>query len=117
MELSRTDAISRTNKYLKMAMNGPTSLAHTVAAEIHIDVGNYQECIDESVMAVSLDPNDPHSHFTMGLALVHNGRHKESVDSFKRAIRLDPFYEDVYGFQKIVSKMPILGPSQFSVQS
>jgi len=98
MELSPIDAISRTNKYLKMAMNGPTPLAHIVGAEIHMDVGNFQECIDKAVMAVSLDPNDPDSHFTMGLALVHNGRHKESVDSFKRAIRLDPFYQDAYGF-------------------
>ncbi len=98
MELNHIDAISRTNKYLKMAMNGPTPLAHIVAAEIHMDVGNFQEFIDEAVMAVSLDPNDPDSHFTMGLALVHNGRHKESVDSFKRAIRLDPVYQDAYGF-------------------
>ena len=98
MELNRTDAISRTNKYLKMAMNGPTPLAHIVAAEIHMDVGNFQESIDEAEMAVSLDPNDPDSHFTLGLALVHDGRHKESVDSFKRAIRFDPFYQDAYGF-------------------
>jgi TolB-like protein/Flp pilus assembly protein TadD len=98
MELNRTDAISRTHKYLKMAMNGPTPLAHIVSAEIHMDVVNFQEFIDEAVMAVRLDPNDPDSHFTMGLALVHNGRHRESVDSFKRAIRLDPFYQDTYGF-------------------
>ena len=98
MELNRTDAISRTNKYLKMAMNSPTPLAHTVSAEIHMDVGNFQESIDEAEIAVSLDPNDPDSHFTLGLALVHNGKHKESVDSFKRATRLDPFYQDAYGF-------------------
>ena len=96
--INSIDAISRTNKYLKMAMKGPTPLAHSVAAGIHMGVGNFQESIDEAMKAVNLDSNDPFSHFTMGMALVYNGRHKESVDSFKKARRLDPIYQDKFGY-------------------
>ena len=94
--ITSTDAISLTNTYLKKAMKGPTPLAHTVAAEIHIDVGNFQESLDQAMLAVQLDPNDPSALFTLGLALVHNGRPEDSLVPFKKAMRLDPFYQEYF---------------------
>ena len=96
--LSRFDANDRAQLNLKKAMNGPTALAHTVAAELYFGGTHFQESIDEAAKAVSLDSNDPDSHFTMGLALIFYGRHKESVGSFKRAMRLDPFFQDTFGY-------------------
>ncbi len=96
--LNRTDANIRAYLNLKKAMNGPTALAHTVAAELYFDGKHFQESIDEAAKAVSLDSNDPDSHFTMGLALIFDGKHKKSVESFKRAMRLDPFFQDTFGY-------------------
>jgi adenylate cyclase len=79
-------------------MKGPTPLAYEVAVETHIDAGEFQEAITEAERAVSLDSNDPDSHFAMGVALTTAGRHSEAVDSFKRAMRLDPFYQDTLAY-------------------
>ena len=85
-------------EYLEIAMKGPTPLAYEVAVETHIDAGEFQEAITEAERAVSLDSNDPDSHFAMGVALTTAGRHSEAVDSFKRAMRLDPFYQDTLAY-------------------
>ena len=34
----------------------------------------------------------------MGLSLIAAGRHSEAADSFKMAMRLDPFYQDTLGY-------------------
>jgi adenylate cyclase len=36
--------------------------------------------------------------YAMGLALVYTGKHWEAAESFKMAIRLDPFLKDRFGF-------------------
>ncbi len=96
--LTRSDNYRRINKYLTIAMKGPTPLAHEVATQMHLRHADYERAVTEAKRAVSLDPNDPDSHFAMGLALVLSGRHRESADSFKRAMRLDPFYQDIFGY-------------------
>jgi adenylate cyclase len=96
--LTRSDNYRRINKYLTIAMKGPTPLAHEVATQMHIVHADFEGAITEAKRAVSLDSNDPDSHFAMGLALVLSGRHRESADSFKRAMRLDPFYQDIFGY-------------------
>jgi adenylate cyclase len=79
-------------------MNGPTPLAHEVATQLHIEHADYDGAINEAKKAVSLDPNDPHSHLAMGQALLYASRHREAVEAFKRAMRLDPLYPDKFGY-------------------
>jgi TolB-like protein/Flp pilus assembly protein TadD len=98
MGLRRDEASHWRLEYLEIAMKGPTPLAYEVAVETHIDAGEFQEAITEAERAVSLDSNDPDSHFAMGVALTTAGRHSEAVDSFKRAMRLDPFYQDTLAY-------------------
>ena len=98
MGLSRSETYRQISEYIKLAMKGPTALAHAVATEMHINHANFEGAIAEAKRAVSLDSNDPDAHYTMGLALVFSGKHKEAVDSFKMAMRLDPFYQDTFGY-------------------
>jgi TolB-like protein/class 3 adenylate cyclase/Flp pilus assembly protein TadD len=95
--IDRMDAIIKAKKNLNKAVNRHIPLAHAVAALIHIDESDFEEAIAEAERAVSLDLNDPDSHFVMGYTLISVGRHREAVDSFKRAIRLNPYNQDTYG--------------------
>ena len=96
--INRASASVRSYDYLKMAMEGPTPLAHEVATEAYINVGDFDGAIVEAEKAIRLDSNDPNSNFSMGQALVAAGRHREAVDSFKKAMRLDPGYQDSIGY-------------------
>jgi TolB-like protein/class 3 adenylate cyclase/Flp pilus assembly protein TadD len=97
--LTRTENHRLINKYLTKAMNGPTPLAYEVATQMHIVLADYDGAIKEAKKAVSHNPNDPYSHFAMGQALLFSGRHRESVESFKIAMRLDPLFRDTFGYR------------------
>lgn len=96
--LNRARASARSYEYLEMAMKGPTPLAHEVATETYINVGDYDGAIAEAEKAIRLDSNDPNSNFALGQALVAAGRHSEAVKSFKKAMRLNPGYQDTLGY-------------------
>jgi adenylate cyclase len=96
--LSKEDALRRMLDYLELAMKNPTPLAHGVASELWGGWRNFKEAVAEAERAVSLDSNDPDSHYAMGHAFIFAGRHKEAVHPFKRAMRLDPFYRDTFGY-------------------
>ena len=96
--LNRSSASARSYKYLELAMKGPTPLAHEVATEAYINVGDFDGAIVEAEKAISLNSNDPNSNFALGQALVAAGRHREAVDPFKKAMRLDPSYRDTLGY-------------------
>jgi TolB-like protein/class 3 adenylate cyclase/lipopolysaccharide biosynthesis regulator YciM len=98
LELTRTENYRQINRYLTIALKGPTPLAHEVATQMHIRHSNYEEAVTEAKRAVSLDPKDPDSHFAMGQALLYASRHREAVESFKRAMQIDPLYQDTFGY-------------------
>jgi adenylate cyclase len=79
-------------------LKGPTPLAHEVATQMHIRHADYEGAVTEAKRAISLDPNDPDSHFAMGQALLSASRHREAVVSFKRAMQIDPLYQDTFGY-------------------
>jgi len=87
-----------TNEYLELALKNPTPLAHYVATEMNLLNGDFEGAITEAKGAVSLDSNDSESRYAMGLALVYSGKFREAGESFKMAIRLDPFLKDRFGF-------------------
>ncbi|MHC4639217.1 MAG: adenylate/guanylate cyclase domain-containing protein [Planctomycetota bacterium] len=94
--VNRNEAFRRADKYLEVAMNNPTPLAHQVATEWHIKRAEYETAIAEAERAVVLDSNDPGSHLAMAWALMSVGRHREGADSVKRAMRLDPVQRPYY---------------------
>ena len=97
--LTRSDNYKLINKYLTIAMKGPTPLAHEVATQMHTIQADYDGAVTEAKKAVSLDPNDPESHFAMGHALLCAGKHRAAADSFKKAMQHDPFYRDTFGYE------------------
>jgi len=96
--LTKNENYRLINKYLTTAMNGPTPLTYEVATQLHIEHADFDGAINEAKKAVSLDPNDPHSHLAMGQALLYASRHREAVDSFKKALRIEPLYQDKFGY-------------------
>jgi TolB-like protein/Flp pilus assembly protein TadD len=95
--ITKDDCWFRRFKYMEMAMKSPNSLAHAVASGNYIATKNHNHSIAEAEIAVSLNPNDPEANYAMGNALCWAGRHKESVDFFRKAMRLDPFYKNKFG--------------------
>ena len=84
-------------KYLGLAMKDPLPLAHYVGTEMNLFAGHFETAITEAKRAVRLDSNDSVSHCAMGLAFVYTGKHWEAAESYKMAIRLDPFLKDRFG--------------------
>jgi adenylate cyclase len=97
--LTRNENYRLIEKYLATAMNGPTPLAYDVATLLRIEHADFDGAITEAKKAISLDPKDPYSHFAMGQAMLFSSRHREAVESFKRALQLDPFYQDTLGYR------------------
>jgi TolB-like protein/class 3 adenylate cyclase/Flp pilus assembly protein TadD len=79
-------------KYLAMAMENPTSLAHQVNADMMLYKRLHGKAIFEAERAIELDPNDARAQFTMGKVLIFDGRPEEGVEFIKKAMRLDPYY-------------------------
>jgi TolB-like protein/class 3 adenylate cyclase len=90
LDVSYLEARLRAREYLKMAMKGPTSLAHLVASEISLLRRQYEEAIADAKQAIALDPDDPSCHESFGWTLIMAGKPEEAVDFVKKAMRLDP---------------------------
>ena len=52
---------------------------------------------------IELDPNGAESYWYMGTALVFSGRPEEAIQSFEKAIRLNPFAPSHYFHTRAVS--------------
>jgi len=63
-----------------------------------LESGKFKGAVADAIKSVNLDHNDPESHHAMGLALMFSGMHREASDSFKIAMRLDPFQQDTFGY-------------------
>jgi TolB-like protein/Flp pilus assembly protein TadD len=92
-------AFRQANKYLEIALNNPTPLAHGVATEWYIQRGEHENAIAEAERAIALDSNDPDSHMAMATALILFGSPEEAVSSIKKAMRLDPHYRENYMYR------------------
>ena len=101
VDVSAEDFVILRQKIVADAKNQTSKqiLENKVSAEMHMGRGDFEGAIAEAERAVNLDSNDPDSHFAMGLALTTASRHREAVDSFKRAMRLDPFYQDTLAYR------------------
>jgi adenylate cyclase len=83
-------------QYLREAMREPTPLSYLLAGSMDFLVRNYDEGLAHIEKAVSLDPNDPFIHSSLGFALNMMGRPREAIEHVNRAIRLDPLNPDKY---------------------
>jgi adenylate cyclase len=73
-------------------------------AQAHFVLGEYclwinrehAVAMDEAKRAIDLEPNYSHAYLLLGHALHYAGRSDESLEHFGTAMRLDPFYPDLY---------------------
>ena len=57
-------------------------------------VGNYPEAYRELIKASELDPANPVIYNNLGMVCYRRQRYDQSIDFFKKAIKLDPNYSD-----------------------
>ena len=88
--MSWQEARLRSREYLKKAMKQPTSIAYNVSSQMYLYRRQHKEAISELERALSLDPNDPSCHQSMGFALSMAGRQREAIEYVNRGMRLDP---------------------------
>jgi adenylate cyclase len=58
--------------------------------------GRYDEAIADGERAIALDPNYALGFFSLGEALIFNGKPEAAITNIQKAIRLDPQSEDFY---------------------
>jgi TolB-like protein/class 3 adenylate cyclase len=90
--LSWQGARAKSEKYLALAMNNPTALAHQLASRMHSEDRQFDKAIVEAERGVALDPNDPEGHWAMGRALISAGRAEAAIAAAEKGMRLDPQY-------------------------
>jgi TolB-like protein/lipoprotein NlpI len=90
LAISWQEARLRSREYLQKAMKQPTSIAYNVSSQMYLYRRQHKEAISELERALSLDPNDPSCHQSMGFALSMAGRPKEAIEYVNRGMRLDP---------------------------
>lgn len=87
-------------KYLEIALQRPTALAHQVASEVRRQERRHDDMLREARTAVRLDPNDPNSYVALTWALTIYGKHAEALDAIDRALSLDPHFPAFYIYLK-----------------
>jgi Flp pilus assembly protein TadD len=90
LEMQSQEARLRSREYLQKAMKQPTSIAYNVSSQMYLYRRQHKDAISELERALSLDPNDPSCHQSMGFTLSMAGRPKEAIEYANRGMRLDP---------------------------
>jgi Flp pilus assembly protein TadD len=52
------------------------------------------EAIDSLRAALTWNPDSPEAHNNLGIALASSGRKADAVEEFRRALALDPEFDD-----------------------
>lgn len=87
-------------KYLAIAMQNPTAMAHQVASEVARQEDRHADMVREAKAAVRMDPNDPNSYIGLMLALMLDGDARGALEAVDRAMVLDPHYPAYYLYLK-----------------
>jgi TolB-like protein/class 3 adenylate cyclase/Flp pilus assembly protein TadD len=90
--LSWEGARAKSEKYLALAMNNPTALAHQLASRMHSEDRQFDKAVAEAERGVALDPNDPEGYWAVGRALISAGRAEAAIAAAEKGMRLDPQY-------------------------
>jgi adenylate cyclase len=106
--IDRQTVKAQAREYLDAAMTNPTSLAHQVAAYMHLWRGRWAEAVVDGQRAVDRDPNDADSHVTLAEMLIYTGQPRRALDSIAKARRLDPHNQGYHAF--------LSGSAQFGLE-
>jgi tetratricopeptide (TPR) repeat protein len=90
MGITDGEARIRAQRYLRIAHQQPTALAHQAAGYAFFERGALMDAFTEFKQAAALDPSDSWSYAFAALALTAANRPAEAVPYIKTAMRLDP---------------------------
>ena len=84
-----------------------SALAHAFYAEVLVNQGNYDlvsKAIDESKIALSLDPTILETHRARGVVLLNTGNIPQAIDEFKAAIAINKNIADLHLYLGVAYK-------------
>ena len=96
LEMHWREARLRSREYLQKATKQPTSIAYNVSSQMYLSRRQHKEAIFELERALTLDPNDPSCHQSMGFTLSMAGRPRDAIEYVNRGMRLDPHNPSIY---------------------
>jgi adenylate cyclase len=79
-----------------IALDDHASHTYAVCSLVCIHDGRQDEALTYAERAFKLNPNDLQSNWLMAWSLESVGRHQEAFEWIEKAMRLDPFYPDVF---------------------
>jgi adenylate cyclase len=91
---SNFEMLPHAREYLKESEKNPSSLSHSLLAQLLVYESKSDEAIIAARRGVELDPSDPASYEQLSMALSFNGRGTEAVAPIETAIRIDPRWTD-----------------------
>ena len=74
-------------------------------AECYIEISDYDNALSDAVHLSRLNPSSIDAHYIRGLANYHTGEYSSAIDSFKKALKIDPEDKKVINAQKKVKKV------------
>lgn len=106
--LNSDSVIVEMGRYLRIALENPSPLAHQVASGRLSFIGEHDAAIVEAERAIKLDANDPAGHKAMASAHIFAGKAPDAIGEIRLAMRLDPHHFGNYLFW--------LGLAQFGME-
>jgi TolB-like protein len=94
VDVQRSGAASQA--YLEEAKKYPTALSHVFLSLDHLWYGRQQEGVDEAVLAIAADPNEPEAYIAMAWAKIGDGQPESSLTFIDTALRLNPNHASHY---------------------
>jgi tetratricopeptide (TPR) repeat protein len=70
--------------------------AHCLMSNIHFINSDFDQAIVSGEKAVALAPNDHNMLGNLAVILVYAGKNEEAVSLSRKAMRLNPYYEDYF---------------------
>jgi len=68
--------------------------AHTNLANLLLEKGDDEAALPHYRKAVELQPNEPGTHYNLGVGLARNGQLDPAIAELRTALRIDPAYPD-----------------------
>ena len=98
---------------IEVTQNNNVAYEHRGVA--YIDLGRYQEAIEDLSQAIRISPAYAEAHYNRGVAYGKLGRWQEAIESYKQAVRIKP--DDALAYGNLGAAYGCLGRGQDAIES